>query len=76
MHAQTKIVCTLGPVSSSAEVLRELISAGMDVVRLNFSHGDHDSMVQLFNTVRKVTAEFSEQVSTNVQRNGKNTKSS
>jgi len=39
---RTKIVCTLGPASSSDEVLRQLIGAGMDVARFNFSHGSHD----------------------------------
>ncbi len=38
---RAKIVCTLGPASSSPEKLRELIDAGMDVARLNFSHGDY-----------------------------------
>jgi pyruvate kinase len=37
----TKIVCTLGPASSSEETLEKMILAGMDVVRLNFSHGEH-----------------------------------
>ena len=41
-HRATHIVCTIGPVSRSVEKLTELIEAGMDVVRLNFSHGTHD----------------------------------
>ncbi|NCW82890.1 MAG: hypothetical protein EBV68_13595, partial [Betaproteobacteria bacterium] len=39
MHRATKIVATLGPASSSPEVLERLILAGVNVVRLNFSHG-------------------------------------
>jgi len=60
---KTKIVCTLGPASSSEEVLREMIQAGMDMVRLNFSHGTHEEMEALFRTVRRISSEFSEQVS-------------
>jgi len=59
---KTKIVCTLGPASSSEEVLREMIQAGMDMVRLNFSHGTHEEMEALFRTVRRISSEFSEQV--------------
>src|SRR4051812_27531512 len=49
----TKIVATLGPASSSDVVLAELLAAGVDVVRLNFSHGTHDSHGE---TVRRVRA--------------------
>jgi len=40
MMLRTKIVCTIGPASRTPEILRELMLAGMDVARLNFSHGD------------------------------------
>ena len=43
MIRSTRIVCTIGPSSSSPTVLKNLILAGMDVARLNFSHGDHDT---------------------------------
>ncbi len=38
----TKIVCTLGPVSRSVEMLEKLLHAGMSVARFNFSHGSHE----------------------------------
>ncbi len=41
MIRRTRIVCTIGPSSASPNVLRSLLKAGMDVARLNFSHGDH-----------------------------------
>ncbi|MGB3333722.1 MAG: pyruvate kinase [Mycobacterium sp.] len=41
MNRRGKIVCTLGPATSSAEMVRALVDAGMDVARLNFSHGEH-----------------------------------
>jgi pyruvate kinase len=60
---KTKIVCTLGPASSTPEVLKEMILAGMDVVRLNFSHGDHESQTRLFKLVREISSQFTEQIS-------------
>jgi pyruvate kinase len=49
---RAKIVCTLGPSSSTPERIGELIEAGMDVVRLNFSHGSHEDHAKLLTTVR------------------------
>ena len=41
-YRKTKIVCTLGPAANDEETLRQLIEAGMNVARFNFSHGLHD----------------------------------
>ncbi|NLF01033.1 MAG: pyruvate kinase [Anaerolineales bacterium] len=54
---RTKIVCTLGPASGDAEVVRGLVRAGMSVARINFSHGDHATHQQAMQTVRRVAAE-------------------
>eukprot|EP00899_Mesostigma_viride_P013807 jgi/Mesvir1/22427/Mv17902-RA.1 len=54
----TKIVCTLGPASSSREVIREMILAGMDVARLNFSHGDYESQAARIALIREISAEL------------------
>jgi len=59
---KTKIVCTIGPATSSPEQLRELIEAGMDVARLNFSHGDHQSHGQVIETIRRLSAELDREV--------------
>ncbi len=50
---RTKIVCTLGPASSSREAIRALIAAGMDVARMNFSHGTHDDHRERIGLVRE-----------------------
>src|SRR4051812_796901 len=49
-----KIIGTLGPASSTPEVLRELIAAGLNIVRLNFSHGDHDMHLRNIEAVRQI----------------------
>ncbi len=50
----TKIVCTIGPASESEEILEKVILAGMNVARLNFSHGDHAEHLARIETIRKV----------------------
>ncbi|MCK4381184.1 MAG: pyruvate kinase [Candidatus Lokiarchaeota archaeon] len=50
-----KIVATLGPVSSSKEILKKLIDAGVDIFRLNFSHGTHDEKEELVKRIREVS---------------------
>jgi pyruvate kinase len=50
---RTRIVCTLGPSSAAPSVLRAMVQAGMDVARLNFSHGDHDTHRQAAASLRE-----------------------
>lgn len=57
-HNRTKVVCTIGPASSSEKILRELILAGMDVARLNFSHGTHKDHAETVERVRKLSFEL------------------
>ena len=55
---KTKIVCTIGPASESEEMLRALCSAGMNVARLNFSHGTHDEHLRRIEMIRKVRSDM------------------
>ncbi len=55
---KTKIVGTIGPASASKEVLRELLQEGLDVARLNFSHGDHTIHEQTIKTIRELDEEL------------------
>jgi len=57
MPRNAKIVCTLGPSSSTKTVIKKLIRAGMDVARLNFSHGDHESHLKMINLIRECSRE-------------------
>ena len=52
---KTKIVCTIGPASESVETLVQLIEAGMNVCRLNFSHGDHDEHLARIKNIREAS---------------------
>lgn len=51
---KTKIVCTIGPKSESKEMLTKLLEAGMDVMRLNFSHGDHEEHRKRIENLREI----------------------
>ena len=50
---KTKIVCTIGPATDSPEMIRALVAAGMDVARLNFSHGSHESHHRVIQELRR-----------------------
>lgn len=55
---KTKIVCTIGPASKDRETLKQMLLAGMNVARLNFSHGSHDEHRQTIETFRNVRDEM------------------
>jgi len=49
---KTKIICTIGPVTDSYPMLEQLANAGMNIIRLNMSHGDHESAAQIIKSIR------------------------
>jgi pyruvate kinase len=59
---RTKIVCTIGPASRSPEILADLIRAGMNVARLNFSHGSHSEHAEVIRHLRRLADELSRPV--------------
>jgi pyruvate kinase len=56
---KTKIVCTIGPATTSVEKLTELVNAGMNMMRLNFSHGDFAEHQEKVDNLRKVLKKIS-----------------
>ena len=62
MKRKTKIIATLGPAVGSYEAIRELVSAGMNVARLNFSHGSHETHEQFLSWVRRAGEELDQAV--------------
>ncbi|NUM55739.1 MAG: pyruvate kinase [Candidatus Hydrogenedentes bacterium] len=59
---RTKIVCTLGPSSNTRETIEALMRAGMDVARLNFSHGSHDDHRKTYTLLRRVASDLGRNV--------------
>ncbi len=55
---KTKIICTIGPASDNEETLREMFKAGMNLARLNFSHGTHAEHKEKFDLIKKVRADM------------------
>ena len=57
MKRLTKIVCTLGPSTSDYESINNLVDAGMDIARLNFSHGDYSEHKKIIELIKKISKE-------------------
>jgi len=57
-NRKAKIVCTIGPASAKREVISSLIKKGMDVARLNFSHGDHDTHKKAIEFIRDISRRY------------------
>ena len=58
VNNRTKIIATIGPSSSDYEILREMVIKGVDVVRLNFSHGSHKDHKKVISNVREISDEL------------------
>ena len=61
-HPRTKIVCTLGPATRTREMIRALLQAGMNVARINFSHGTHEQHAETIKLVRELSQELGQPV--------------
>ncbi len=62
-NKKTKIVATLGPATSTKEVLRNMIIAGVDVFRINFSHADYDDVAERIKMIRELNDELETSIS-------------
>lgn len=58
MNKRTKIVCTMGPACDDDDILREMIRAGMNVARFNFSHGSHAEQRERMERVKRISREL------------------
>ena len=59
---KTKIICTIGPASESKEMMTKLVNNGMNIIRLNFSHGDYEEHGNRIKTIREVVKETGKSV--------------
>lgn len=66
----TKIICTIGPASSTNKVLTDMIKSGMDVARFNMSHGDHNGHKQLIESVREASKQTDKPISIMIDTRG------
>lgn len=62
MKKRTKIICTIGPACNSVETLEKMVEAGMNIARLNFSHGTHKDHAALINNIKKVAKKTNEPI--------------
>ena len=67
---KTKIICTIGPSSQNEDKLRQLMKAGMNVARFNFSHGNHHKQKMKFINVKKVREELNLPIATMLDTKG------
>ena len=67
---KTKIICTIGPASQSPEKIREMIEAGMNVCRCNFSHGSYEEQKNKMMTVVRISEEMKKPVATLIDTKG------
>ena len=67
---KTKIIATIGPACNSPEKLREMIAAGMDVARLNLSHGEYDDHRKLLNLIRDIADEMGKPIAIMIDTRG------
>ena len=67
---KTKINCTIGPASQSPEKIREMIEAGMNVCRCNFSHGSYEEQKNKMMTVVRISEEMKKPVATLIDTKG------
>jgi len=59
---RTKIICTIGPSSKDSDVLERLILGGMDIVRINTSHSNHEEILEIIQKVRKISSEYGKNI--------------
>ena len=56
--SKTKIIATLGPATNDKQILRKMIEAGLDVFRLNFSHGSYEDKALIIRTIRELESKI------------------